>query len=188
MVLPEDDRRRRPPVLRPRRAAVLIAAGIVVGIALVSKSHTLELTSSTTTSSTTPSAASSSSTTTNGQGSTTTSTSTPAAAKPARQVKVVVANGTTVSGAATRIGTELSTEGYTNETPVDTTSPQTASATYYAPGFESNAAAIATFLQLKKSPLPMPGSLPVASTAGADVLVIIGPDLASSTTSTSSAH
>lgn len=160
--------------------------GFVLGVVLVAKSHTIQLSSSTTVSRpATPSTSTPATTSTTSAKSTTTA---PTAPKPANQVKVVVANGTDTSGAAGRIAAELATaEGYSNYAAVNTTSPASASAVYYAPGYEGNGAAIDSFLQLKTSTAPMPAQAPVSSSdlQGADVLVIVGPDLAAATTSTS---
>ena len=70
-------------------------------------------------------------------------------------------------------------------TPVDASTSEATSAVYYAPGFQQQAAAIATTIGVKprrccRSRRP----LPVSGVTGTDVVVVIGQDLASTTTTT----
>lgn len=182
-----ERRRSRAPIAHPGRALVLLAVGIVIGIVIVAKtgatpSPSLQLGGVSSTSTVSQTSPASSTTTAPAR-----TTTTLAAPKPAGQVSVVVANGTTISGAAGRIGAELATIGYKNYSAVDTTSQVSTSSVYYAPGYQANAVAIASFLQMKAAPSSMPSTAPVSAStlANADILVIVGPDLASSATSSS---
>ena len=56
---------------------------------------------------------------------------------------------------------------------------------YYAPGFQASATSIASTLGVAASQVqPLSSSVPVSSVAGADVVVVIGPDVANRSSST----
>jgi hypothetical protein len=94
-------------------------------------------------------------------------------------VHVLVANGVGYGELATEFGDELQTEGWSVLPPVNATANVNASNVYYAAGMEPNAAPVAAALGLKTSALlPLTSSVPVSSATGADVVVVIGPDLA----------
>lgn len=103
------------------------------------------------------------------------------------QVAVLVANGTSVGKGASHLSTALGSAGYHMLTPTDTTQAQSASAVYFVPGYADAAAAIANLLQLSPSTVQgLPSGLPVPSVAGADIVVVEGPDLAQRFSSSSS--
>lgn len=107
-----------------------------------------------------------------------TTTTTLAARDPA-SVSVLVANGSGVSGVAGQTADALEGAGYTI---VDTAnaSPVSATQVLYVGEAEPDAAAIAAVLGLgPEAVAPMPDPPPVPDLAGADVVVIVGPDLAS---------
>ena len=117
--------------------------------------------------------------TTKGHGHTTTTTTTP----PSQAVKVLVANGSSTTGAAGFFTTKLSSAGWGTLTATDTSTPVSGSAVYYASGQQGPATAIAASLGLKPSVVqPLTTSVPVSGTTGADVVVVIGPDLSSQVT------
>lgn len=110
-------------------------------------------------------------------------------------VKVLVANGTNTPGAASRVVPPLSAAGYNVLAPTDATKTYKAtnprqSVVYFTPGYDLDAKIIATHLTLQLSAVQsLPTSAPVANTQGANVIVIVGPDLAgasSGTTATTS--
>ena len=106
-------------------------------------------------------------------------TTTTAVAKSS--VSVLVANGTGTSGAAGAYTQELQSQGWNTLAPVNTTSSASKSAVYYAPGQEAAGSEIATYLKLASSAVqPLTSSAPVSSTSGVDVLLVVGPGLASS--------
>jgi hypothetical protein len=119
-------------------------------------------------------------TTTTIAASTGTTTSTTA---PHDTVSVVVANGTNGVGVAGHFTTVIAGGGWSMKPATDaTTSTVPTSAVYYASGQQEAAAAIATMLGLKPAAvLPLTTSVPVAGTAGIDVVVVIGADLVSTT-------
>jgi LytR cell envelope-related transcriptional attenuator len=111
--------------------------------------------------------------------STTTTTVAPAT------VSVVVANATQTNGLAAHYSTVIGGSGWKMGTPVDASTSEPTSAVYYAPGFQQQAASIATAIGLKPSQvLPLTSVLPVSGVTGTDVVVVIGQDLSSSSTTT----
>ena len=115
---------------------------------------------------------------------------TTAAARPPRDVKVLSANGTEVAGAARKVSDGLRNLGYNVLAPGEARAAQ-ASAVYFAPTFDREAQTVAQALQLPPTVVrPLPSPPPVSDIRGANVLVVVGPDLASkasqgSTTTTS---
>lgn len=96
---------------------------------------------------------------------------------PANEVRVLVANGTTVSGAAGAANDNLvSDRGYGGLTPTNTTVAADASAIFYQEGYELDARQIAQILQLPEAVAAMPADPPVDDLLEAHVLVVIGPD------------
>ncbi len=96
------------------------------------------------------------------------------------KVNVLVANGTSVANGATDYASELKSDGWNTQPPADTTTPVNSSNVYYAAGQQSAATAVASQLGLKPSAVqPLTTAVPVSSTAGTDVLVVLGPDLTS---------
>lgn len=114
--------------------------------------------------------------------------------KEPKDVKVLVANGTTVKGLGGRITDRLRTAGgYNTLAPTNAPAAQ-ASTVFYVSGFQREAAALAESLGLPPTAVkPMPTPPPLPDLRGANVLVVVGPDLAEapatagSTTSTTTA-
>jgi LytR cell envelope-related transcriptional attenuator len=103
---------------------------------------------------------------------------TPTSVRPPNQVKVFVANAAGVQGAAGRASDTLKAAGYVavagnSPTRVDTTT------IYYTEGFQGEANAVAAALGAPPTSVqPMPTPPPVADIQGAQVLVVLGPDVA----------
>ena len=96
-----------------------------------------------------------------------------------------MANGTQTNGLAAHYSTVIGGGGWNMGTPIDASTSEATSAVYYAPGFQQQAASIATAIGLKPSQvLPLTAALPVSGVTGTDVVVVIGQDLASTTTTT----
>lgn len=116
-------------------------------------------------------------------------TTTTAPLRPPSAIKVLAANGTTIKGLAGKFKDRLTTAGYNALAPTDAAKkPVAASAVYYAAGYEGEAKAIARIVDLPVSAVKaMPQPAPVASTQGANVVVVVGNDVAAtlSTTTTS---
>src|ERR1019366_6915910 len=109
-----------------------------------------------------------------------TSLSTTTTALPHASVKVLVANGTQQSGAAAHLTQVLQAQGWSMSTPINTTSQASTTTVYYAPTKQPEAALIASELGVNPSAVqPLTVTAPVTGTTGIDVVVVIGPDLAS---------
>jgi len=103
---------------------------------------------------------------------------------PSPAVKVVVANGGTVTGAAAFFTAKLDAKGWSTLTPTNATSVS-ASALYYAPGDQGQADTIAVSLGLSPTVVhPIATVTPVTGITGADVVLIVGPDLSAQVTPT----
>jgi len=104
---------------------------------------------------------------------------------PPSATTVVVANGTSVSGLAAHYSTVIGAGGWTMKTPIDAATSVPTSAVYYAAGQQQQAGSIATTIGVKPAQvLPISTSTPVTGATGIDVVVVIGADLASTTTAT----
>jgi hypothetical protein len=113
-----------------------------------------------------------------GGATTTVAPTTTVAVRPPSEVKVLPANGSGVAGAGTRTGTLLKSAGYNVLAATNTIKSVTVSAVEFAPGYQPEAAAIATALSLPPTSVePIPTPAPVSDTRGANVLVLVGPDL-----------
>ena len=108
-------------------------------------------------------------------------------------VKVLTANGTPTPGAAGRVRDLLKAQGYNVLAPLDAKATDT-SAVYFSPTFEREAGAVAQVLALPATSVqPLPNPPPVAQLREANVLVVVGPELArrtarSTTTTTARAR
>jgi LytR cell envelope-related transcriptional attenuator len=116
----------------------------------------------------------------------TTTTSTTLPPRPPAEVKVLPVNGTNVAGVAGRTGDVLRRAGYNVLSPTNTAKPVDSSSVQYAPGHDTEAKEVAKVLALPDTAVqPLASPPPVADTRGADVIVIVGPDLAARTAPTS---
>jgi hypothetical protein len=104
---------------------------------------------------------------------------------PAARVPVLVANASGVTGAAAAISKELEPGGWDLLPPADATASVPTSNVYYLAGFQPEAKSIATTLHLGAGAVvPYTTAAPISSIGAAQVLVVVGPDLADSTTTT----
>jgi hypothetical protein len=98
--------------------------------------------------------------------------------RPPADVKVVAANGTSVSGLAAKTTEFMRQNGYNVLAPTDATRPIENSQVEYRQDFEPEARAVAQSLQLPASAVrPIESEPPVADTRSTDILVLIGDDL-----------
>ena len=98
------------------------------------------------------------------------------------EVRVLVVNGTTTSGAAGTVNNELIALGYNGLSPTNTNPIGAAEATkvYYADGFELDARQLAQSLNAPATSVePLPEDVPVDDLQEAHVVIILGPDLVS---------
>jgi hypothetical protein len=160
------------------RAVLLIVAALIVGILVLHRG------------SSTPAALAvngATSTTVRASHGTTTTTPTTAALRNPQDIKVLVANGTDTRGAASLFSDRLHKAGYNTLASTNTTTPAATSTVFYAPGYDREAAVVATQLGLQPSAVqPLPQQAPVAQLHDAQILVVVGPDLSSSTPATTS--
>ena len=155
------------------RGVLLTALAVAVGIGVLSSISRIHTT-------TNPTAAVSASSTTTTAAPAPSTTTTTLATHPPASVRVLVANGTCTSGAAGKLATKLRADGYDTLSPTDTSSPAKASAVYYVPGYQGDADALASASGLASSAVqPISSSIPV-TVGSAEVVVIIGPDIAAS--------
>jgi hypothetical protein len=162
------------------RAAILLIIFIIATAVSLRQVHAPTPAASaaaatTTTRATTPGATTTSTSHSGGHTGTTTTTTTPPS-----KVPVVVANGSNVSGAAGSISTQLQAAGWQVLPAENATSNVTVSVVYYVSGFQPSAAAIAKLLGVPTSGIqPLTSAAPVGAVGAADVVVVVGPDVAS---------
>jgi hypothetical protein len=115
-----------------------------------------------------------------------TTTTTVASTVPPSSISVLVANGTSSAGLAQHYTTLLQDQGWATKTPTDVTGAHvTSSKVYYTADQKASAESIASQLGLPKSAVqPLTSSVPVSGSTGVDVVVVIGSDLATTSTST----
>ena len=165
------------------RGLALIIVAVVIGVVLLNRAGNVG---------TGLKAANSTSPTTarHGHGVTTTSvvgpTTTTLLVRPPQDIRTLVANSTSVLNQAARYTGVAKGFGYNTLPAVDSTKRNLqTSIVYYEPGYNAEAAVLATKLGLPKSSvLPMPATPPVVYLNSANLLVIVGLDLANSTTAT----
>lgn len=98
-----------------------------------------------------------------------------------REVKVLVVNASGVSRVAARVTDHLRPAGYNLLAPTNATPLVDESSVFFVPGFEREAAVLASTLPLPLPPAavkPMPTPPPLPNTKGANVVVFVGRDLA----------
>lgn len=173
--------RRRPtePTVNPARGAALVVAAVLVGLFLLRNGlDTSEVVTS--------SKDGSSATDDGGDGADSSETTeTTVAVRSPAEVTVIVLNGTTVNGAAGKYSTALASAGYQMLEAGDAPAKVPASQVYFTAGFEQEAAAVAVAIgapaTLTPAALPTP---PPGEVGAANVVVVIGTDIASLTPTT----
>ena len=103
------------------------------------------------------------------------------------EIKVLPANGTGTAAAAGRTGDKLKAAGYNVLSATNTSKPVGSSSVEFKPGFEREARVLATLLALPDAVVEaMPTPPLVPDTRDADIVVIVGPDLAGKSTTVTS--
>jgi LytR cell envelope-related transcriptional attenuator len=159
----------------PARGVALIATAVVLGLFIVRNGF--DTPSSADDGSPTTEASSGTTAPAGGEGGTTTTAAGPAAHPPA-EVTVLVANASGVSGAAGEMTATLASQQY--QTVPETNAPNSVGATQvlFTSGFDADAPAVAAAIGAPaESVAPMPNPPPV-ELSGAQILVLLGPDLA----------
>lgn len=107
-------------------------------------------------------------------------------ARPPGEVKVLSANATRTEGAAGRITERLRLAGYNVVLPPTDAPREDASVVYFTPGYEVEAQVIAETLGVPLTSVrPLPTPAPIPDLRDAHVLVLVGPELANPTPTTS---
>jgi hypothetical protein len=102
-------------------------------------------------------------------------------------VAVLVANGAGIRGLGSQTADQLHTLGYNTLTAVDATKALDATSVQYAEGYQTEAAAIALTLGLPATAVQPLNSPAVPDTQGANVIVLLGADVARNVTTTTAA-
>ena len=114
-----------------------------------------------------------------GRSATTTSTTTTTPLRQPKDVKVIVANGSDVKGAAGRATDQLKPPGYNVLAPTNVTPAVSASTVYYTPGYERESIVVAAALGMPQSVVKLVPTPPPFDAKTANVLVVLGTDHAS---------
>jgi hypothetical protein len=161
------------------KALALVAIAVVIGAVLLHRNPgSVNVSAAGETSTTAKKSKAAATTTTTAPVEVTTTTQ---AVRAPSAVKVLVANGTSTSGLAGFYSNKLHGLGYDTLASTNTTVKVAASIVYYAPSFQPEALAIAKAIGAQASalkPMPVPSQVPVANINGANIVVILGPDLA----------
>ena len=177
---PEENRPERTGPGTPLdRAAILLGLFVLATVLLLGLIHIGTTSSSgvATTTTTTPGGAT---TTTAAAGPTTTTTP-----KATSDVPVLVVNASGKTGAAATVTNELQVAGWSVQTPQNATASVSTSAVYYVSGQKAAAQGVAATLHLPATAvLPYTTSAPVSTIGTAEVLVVVGPDMATSASAT----
>ena len=163
------------------RAAILIGLFVLAVVLLLGQIHTsVPAGSGSPAASTTTTTAPGTSTTTAPV--VTTTTTTPVA-KAKSKVPVLVANASGKPGSAATVTNELQVAGWNVQTPINATANVATSSVYFVAGQKVAATAVAATLHLPPSVvLPYTTAAPVSTIGTAEVLVVVAPDLAGSST------
>lgn len=174
--------RRRPaePTANPTRGAILVVIAVVAGLFLLRNgldtSETVRASNDDDEQATESDGGDDASDGAPDDGTTTTTT---VALRAPAEVPVVVLNGTTVNGAAGRYSEALAAAGYQMGSDGNAEPDVSATQVFFAPEYEAEAAAVASAIGAPEgSVAPLPAT-PPGEIGGAQVVVVIGPDLAS---------
>lgn len=92
------------------------------------------------------------------------------------EVRLLVANGTSICGAAGRLATSLSAQGFNVLPATNADNPAEASAVYYVEEYGADAGVVASLLQVDSSQVLAMPSAPPTAPGDAHVLIHIGAD------------
>jgi hypothetical protein len=157
---------------RSGRGLAIVVVAVVIGVLLLPSATRAPLAASAST--TGPSATTTPSSSGGHHGTTTTSTTIPPAG-----IHVLVANATTVNGVAGSVTSFLASKSFGTLTATNATVKVPTTEVFTVGGATADAAAIAAALDLPTTSIePAASAAPVANTTGANVVVIVGTDLA----------
>ena len=170
------------PSINPARGIALVVGAVVIGLLLLRNGlDTSEAVSST---GGKPSADSGTDQGSSDDGSTTTTAPKVDTGRPATEISAIVLNGTSVNGAAKKYSDALAALGYQMSEPASASVKTPTTIVYYAVGYEKEAATMAKALGLPATAAqPMP-TTPPGEIGTANLVVLIGDDIASLTPTT----
>jgi hypothetical protein len=175
--------RRRPsePTVNPARGVALVVVAVLLGLVLLRNGlDTSEVVTSSNGDDTSTDGGDDGGDSDAGEETTTT-----LAARAPAEVTVVVLNGTSVSGAAGKYATAIGSAGYQMLDPGDAATKIPATQVFFTPGFEREAAAVALAAGAPATVIPAALPTPPPGEVGAaNVVLVIGADLASLTPTT----
>jgi hypothetical protein len=175
--------RRRPtePTVNPARGAALVVVAVLLGLVLLRNGLDTSEVVTSSRDDTEDDGGDAGEGTDDG----TETTETTVAVKTPAEVNVIVLNGTSVSGAAGKYSTAIGSAGYQMLEPGDASTKIPVTAVFFTEGFEREAAAVALAAgapaTVTPAALPAP---PPGEVGAANVVVVIGADLASLTPTT----
>jgi hypothetical protein len=164
---------------RPVLGVLIVVVAVVIGVLLLPSATRLPLAANASPATTTTVAVAGSAHG-HGHGSGHSSTTTTSTTVPPSAIHVLVANATTTNGVAGAVTTFLASKGFATLTATNALVKVTSSEIYTVGGATADTDAVTTVLGLAPTsiePAAAAGA-PVSSTAGANVVVIVGPDLA----------
>jgi hypothetical protein len=161
---------------RAGRGVAIVVIAVVVGVLLLPSATRAPLPADASTATPTTTTTAAGGTASHGHHTTTTTSTT----IPPSAIHVLVANATTTNGVAGDVTRFLASKGFGTLTATNALVKVTASQIFTVGGATADVQAVATALNLPATAIePAASAAPVSSTAGANVVVIVGPDLAS---------
>ena len=150
------------------RGVILLLVALVLGVFILAKTDADE---------SAPAVETESPDTTEADERAVTTSSTRAPRQPA-EIKVLAANGSGVPGLGAKTGDRLTAAGYNSLAPTNTTANISTSVVLFTPGFDLEAFYVALVLGLPPTAVQtIEGNTAVVDTKGADIVVLVGPDL-----------
>jgi hypothetical protein len=175
------------------RAALLIGVAVLIGFLLLHRGGSpsgavpVVVGSDTTVATLMPTSVTNGSGATTGTTAKTTPTTSATQPRAPQDIKVLVANGTTTSGLAGRISNLVHAKGYVTLASTNSTQKPASTIVYFQPSYSADAAALAAKFNLPPTAVQaMPSPPPVPNLNGANILIVVGPDLANAASTTSS--
>jgi hypothetical protein len=157
------------------RGLALVIVAVVIGVLLLPSATRGPLSASAVSAGSSSTTLPPGKTPSSGHGTSTTTTTT----VPPASIHVLVANATEVNGVAGAVTTFLASKGFATLTATNALLKVTASEVFTVGGATADVAPVVAALGLPASSVePAASAAPVASTAGANVVIIVGPDLA----------
>ncbi|MBA3267192.1 MAG: LytR C-terminal domain-containing protein [Acidimicrobiia bacterium] len=150
------------------RGVILLVVALILGVIILNKTDA---------GGSGPSVEADSPVTTEAKSGSATTSSTRAPRQPA-EIKVLAANGSGVAGLGSRTGDRLTAAGYNSLAPTNTDTEVATSVVAFTPGFDLEAFYVALALGLPPTSVQtLEGNTSVPDTKGADIVVLVGPDL-----------